>query len=43
MKVQNVSIQDVKPYPNNPRDNDKAVGGGSEEPTVVWLATAYCS
>lgn len=43
MKVQNVSIQDVKPYPNNPRDNDAAVGGvvkslqqfGWQQPIVV--------
>lgn len=43
MKVKNVSIQDVKPYPNNPRDNDKAVGGvakslqsfGWQQPIVV--------
>lgn len=30
MKVQNVSIQDVKPYEHNPRDNDAAVGGVAE-------------
>lgn len=29
MKVQNVSIDSIKPYENNPRDNDGAVGGGS--------------
>lgn len=42
MKVKNVNIQDVKPYANNPRDNDAAVGGGSEEPPIVRLATANC-
>lgn len=43
MEVKNVSIQDVKPYPNNPRDNDAAVGGvakslqsfGWQQPIVV--------
>lgn len=43
MKVQNVSINDIKPYPNNPRDNDAAVGGvakslqqyGWQQPIVV--------
>ena len=29
MQVQNMKIDEVKPYENNPRDNDKAVGGGS--------------
>lgn len=29
MQVQNMKIDEVKPYPKNPRDNDKAVGGGS--------------
>ena len=42
MKVKNVKIQDIKPYENNPRDNDEAVGGGSEEPSRVRMATAYC-
>ena len=43
MKVQNVSIQDVKPYPNNPRDNDGGVDAvansikefGWQQPIVV--------
>lgn len=30
MKVQNVSINLIKPYENNPRDNDDAVGGVAE-------------
>lgn len=43
MEVKSVNIQDVKPYPNNPRDNDAAVGGvakslqsfGWQQPIVV--------
>lgn len=43
MKVQNVSIQDVKPYPNNPRNNDSGVDAvansikefGWQQPIVV--------
>lgn len=43
MKVKNVSIQDVKPYPNNPRDNDDGVDAvaksikefGWQQPIVV--------
>lgn len=43
MKVQNVSIQDVKPYANNPRDNDGGVDAvansikefGWQQPIVV--------
>lgn len=30
MKVQNVNIDTIKPYENNPRDNDDAVGGVAE-------------
>lgn len=30
MQVQNVSIDSIKPYENNPRDNDGAVGGVAE-------------
>lgn len=30
MKVQNMKIDDVKPYPHNPRDNENAVGGVAE-------------
>lgn len=29
MQVQSIKISEVKPYENNPRDNDGAVGGGS--------------
>lgn len=43
MEVKNVKIQDIKPYENNPRDNDEAVGGvakslqefGWQQPIVV--------
>lgn len=43
MKVQNVSIDSIKPYPNNPRDNEKAIDGvaksikefGWQQPIVV--------
>lgn len=43
MKVQNVSIQNVKPYPKNPRDNDAGVDAvansikefGWQQPIVV--------
>ena len=43
MKVQNISIQDVKPYANNPRDNDGGVDAvansikefGWQQPIVV--------
>lgn len=43
MKVQNVSIQDIKPYENNPRDNDGGVDAvansikefGWQQPIVV--------
>lgn len=43
MKVKNVKIQEIKPYENNPRDNDKAVEGvakslqefGWQQPIVV--------
>lgn len=28
MQVQSMKISEVKPYENNPRDNDSAVGGG---------------
>ncbi|KRL27334.1 ParB-like protein [Limosilactobacillus frumenti DSM 13145] len=43
MKVQNVSINDIKPYPNNPRDNDSGVEAvansikefGWQQPIVV--------
>lgn len=43
MKVQNMSIQDVKPYENNPRDNDGGVDAvansikefGWQQPIVV--------
>lgn len=43
MEVKNVSIQDVKPYPNNPRDNDAGVDAvansikefGWQQPIVV--------
>lgn len=31
-------IESVKPYENNPRDNDDAVGGGNEIPATVRLA-----
>lgn len=43
VKVKNVKIQEIKPYENNPRDNDKAVEGvakslqefGWQQPIVV--------
>ena len=43
MKVQNVSIDNIKPYPNNPRDNDSGVDAvassikefGWQQPIVV--------
>ena len=43
MEVKNVKIQNIKPYENNPRDNDEAVGGvakslqefGWQQPIVV--------
>lgn len=43
MQIQNMKIDEIKPYANNPRDNDNAVGGvaksikqfGWQQPIVV--------